>query len=131
MAATLSEYLLVNRPGGFRAVPQYFPSGDYLTYFVRDARHYAKRLDDVVTVYLEMGTNGLVGCKVKGVKHILRKAGRFGVRVDGTDGGPVRLGLLFFVGAAPDRADGERNVKYYDLLEEFAHVDFCPPSLAG
>ncbi len=122
METSLSHYLKANEPGPFRAVPHYFRSGDYLTYFLSDNVCYAKRLDDVVTLYLEPGTDRLVGCKVKGVKQILRTAGDFGIDLDG--GKQVRLGLFFFVGAAPDRADREPKMKWYDLLKELSAVEF-------
>ncbi len=92
MATTLTEYLKENPPGEFRSVPHYFPSGDYLTYFVSDEPCFAKRIDDVVTVYLANGSERLVGCKVKGVKHILRTAGEFRVEVQDGD---VKLGFFF------------------------------------
>lgn len=119
MAPTLTEYLRANQPGEFRPVPRYFPTGDHLTYYVSDERCYAKRLDHVVTVYLADGTDRLVGCKVKGVRHILKTAGDFGVGVDGDD---IRLGFFFFAGAAPDRAGREPVMKWYEALRELAGV---------
>lgn len=119
MATTLKDYLRSHEPGEFRAAPHYFPTGDYLTYFVSDERSYAKRLDDVVTVYLAMGSDRLVGCKVKGVRHILKTAGAFGVGVDGEG---IRLGFFFFAGAAPDRTGRESVMKWYELLKELADV---------
>jgi hypothetical protein len=62
----------------------------------------------------------LAGFKVKGVCHILKKAGAFGVGVGGGDG--VRLGLFFFAGAAPDRADKLPKMKWYERLEAFADI---------
>lgn len=126
MAPTLTEYLRAHQPGGFRAVPHYFPSGDYLTYFVADERCHAKRIDDVMTVYLADGTDRLVGCKVKGVSHILKTAGTFGVRVDG-DG--IRLGFFFFAGAAADSIEREPTVRWYEKLKEFADVTVDPREL--
>ncbi len=117
MATTLTEYLKDNPPGEFRSVPHYFPSGDFLTYFVSDEPCVAKRIDDVVTVYLACGTERLVGCKVKGVKHILRTAGEFRVAVED---GSVRLGFFFFVSASPDRAGVDR--RWFELLKPFADV---------
>lgn len=122
METSLSQYLKANKPGPFRSVPHYVRSGDYLTYFLSDRECYAKRLDDVVTLYLEPGTDRLVGCKVKGVKRILRSAGDFGIDLDG--GKQVRLGLFFFVGAAPDRADREPKMKWYHLLKQLSAVEF-------
>jgi hypothetical protein len=116
----LTEYIKQNPPKAFRAAPVYFPAGDFLTYLLRDGPCVAERLDDVVTVYLSADTRELVGFKVKGVSHILKKAGAFGVGVGGGDG--VRLGLFFFAGAAPDRADKLPRMKWYERLEAFADI---------
>lgn len=121
METRLSDYLAANKPAGFRSVPHYVRSGDYLTYFLTDEDCYAERLDDVLTVYLARGTDRLVGCKVKGVKHILRTAGNFGVNVDG--GKRVKMGLFFFAGAAPDRIDKRMRVKWYDALKGLSDVE--------
>lgn len=82
----------------------------------------------MVTVYLANGTDELVGCKVKGVRHILKAAGAFGVSVGGGDG--IRLGFFFFAGAAPDRAGREITMKWYDRLKEMADVKVKPDVLA-
>ena len=73
-----------------------------------------------MTVYLASDTRELVGFKVKGVSHILKKAGTFGVGVGGSDG--VRLGLFSFSGAAPDRADKLPKMKWYERLEAYADI---------
>ena len=116
----LTEYLDLNPPKAFRSAPVYFPTGDFLTYLLKDGPCIAERLDDVVTLYLSRDTRELVGFKVKGVQHILKKAGAFGVGVGGGDG--VRLGLFFFAGAAPDRADKLPKMKWYERLEAFADI---------
>ncbi len=108
MASTLKEYLQEQPSGGFRSIPHYLPSGDYLTYFVSEERCVAKRIDDVVTVYLANGTDQLVGCQVKGVRHILKTAGTFGERVDDNC---IRLGF-FFAGAAPDSVEREPVISW-------------------
>lgn len=117
MATTLTEYLKHNPPGEFRSVPHYFPSGDYLTYFLSDEPCFAKRIDDVVTVYVAHGTERLIGCKVKGVNHILRTAGDFSVNVADGD---VELGFFFFLSAAPDRARVDRQ--WFEQLKPLARV---------
>lgn len=128
MATTLNEYRRANPPGEFRAVPHYFPSGDYLNYFLTDERCHAKRLDGVVTVYIGNESGRLVGVKVKGVRHILKTAGAFGI---GVDGGSVRLGLFFFVGAAPDTIGRDVDMKWYDQLKQFADVTVDPSAFAS
>jgi hypothetical protein len=126
---TLTEYIEANPPKGFRSVPVYFPTGDFLTYFLKDTRHVAERLDDVTTIYLSADTRELVGVKVKGVREIMRKAGTFGVGLG--DGNGVRLGLFFFAGAAPDRADNLPKMKWYERLEAFANVTLESEDLAA
>src|SRR5262245_22916350 len=77
MAKNLSEHLDERPAKGFRPVPHYFPSGDFVSYFFRNDRCYARQVDELLTVYLAFGSDELVGCKIKGVKHILRAAGDF------------------------------------------------------
>lgn len=116
----LTEYVKQNPPKAFHSAPVYFPTGDFLTYLLKDGPCIAERLDDVITLYLSWDSRELVGFKVKGVQHILTKAGAFGVGVGGGDG--VRLGLFFFAGAAPDRADKLPKMKWYERLEAFADI---------
>jgi hypothetical protein len=119
MAETLKEYLEKNSSGGFHSFPQYFPSGDYLTYFTSSERCHAKRLNDVITVFLANESKRLVGCKVKGVAHILKTAGDFHVQVwDGDDS--IRLGFFFFYATGLDRADTEHQ--WSELLKSMSNV---------
>lgn len=115
MAQNLKQYLDTHPPKGFKPVPHYFPNGDFVTYYFRPDRCYSQRVDDLLTVFLAMGNNELVGCKIKGVSHILKSAGNFGVTLDDGD---VRLGFFFFVGAATARS--ERQKKRYEELSKVA-----------
>ena len=111
MAEDLKQYLAEHKCKGFKPIPHYFPSGDYVSYFFRNDRAYARPVDQLLTVYLAFGTNELVGCKINGVKHILNTAGNFGITADG---GELRLGLFFFVGAATAK-DEEQQRRYEEL----------------
>jgi hypothetical protein len=111
MAQNLKEYLETNEAKGFRPVPHYFAQGDFVTYYLRNDRCYAQRLDDMVTIFLAFDSDVLVGCKIKGVKHILQTAGDFGVTLDD---GAVQLGLFFFTGAT--MAKDEMQKKRYAEL---------------
>src|SRR5437764_1273068 len=81
MAEDLKHYLQEHSCQGFRPIPHYFAAGDFVTYYFRNERCYAQRVDELLTVYLGQGTNELVGCKIIGVKHILETASTFGVTV--------------------------------------------------
>lgn len=106
MAEDLKSYLTANSARGFRPIPHYFPTGDYLTYYFRNDPCFADRVDDLLTLYLTFDTRELVGCKIEGVKQILRAAGDFGVAPHGDQ---VRLGIFFFVGAALASDEGRRH----------------------
>ena len=110
MEQTLNEYLESHTPQGFKPVPHYFPVGDYVTYYFRNERCYEERVDDLLTVYLSMATNKLVGCKIKGVKHILETAGEFSVML------PPKLGFFFFVGQFGSK-DEEVRKRYREMAE--------------
>jgi hypothetical protein len=118
MAQNLMEYLKAHPPQGFRPVPHYFPQGDFVTYYFRNDPCHAQRVDDLLTVFLTFDTNELVGCKIKGVKHILRTAGNFGVSLDA---GAVRLGIFFFVGAALAKDEDQRS-RYEEIGQKAKDV---------
>lgn len=105
MAQDLDDYLQTHEPQGFRPVPHYFAQGDFVSYYFRNDPCYAERVDDLLTVFLTFDTKELVGCKVKGVKQILRTAGDFGVSLDDGD---VRMGMFFFIGAALAKDEAQR-----------------------
>jgi hypothetical protein len=115
MVQNLKQYLKEHKCKGFNPVPHYFPNGDFVSYFFRNDRCRAQRVDDLLTVYLAIETDELVGCKIKGVRHILETAGNFGVALDDGD---LRLGLFFFVGAAT--AKDEDQKRRYDELGRIA-----------
>jgi hypothetical protein len=86
----------------FVSRPQYYRDEDFLTCFINDNRCIAKRVNELVTVYSDVRTGELVGCKVKGIRRILSNIRGFHVQVsDGT----TTLGLLFLslLADAPDR----------------------------
>lgn len=115
MAQDLNQYLETHKCQGFKPVPHYFPTGDFVSYFFSNERCHEQRVDDLLTVYLANDTKKLVGCKIEGVKHILDMAGNFGVRVDD---GEVKLGLFFWMGAS--LAKDELQKGRYEELNRLA-----------
>jgi hypothetical protein len=106
MAQNLNDYLAENRCEAFHPIPHYFPTGDYLTYYFRDLPCHAKRVDDLLTVYLAFDTNELVGVKIKGVKALLQELGAFGVRIDRAD---VSLDVFVTLGRATAKDEAQRR----------------------
>jgi hypothetical protein len=76
----------------FSPAPRYYRQGDYLNYFVSSKRCYARRVNSLLTIYTEIDTGELVGCKVKGIRLLMETLQSFGVVV--TDG-KTTMGLLF------------------------------------
>ncbi len=126
MAQDLKQYLAEHPCKGFKPVPHYFPEGDYVTYFHRDERARAQRLDDLLTVYLSLASGELVGCKIKGVRHLLQTAGSFGVTVQD---GHIKLGFFFLIGSCIAREEAQKKL-YQELNRMAQDVELTLP-LAG
>ena len=123
MEQTLNEYLRTHQCQGFRPVPHYFADGDFLTYYVRDEPHFARRIDELLTIYLSVNTKELIGCKVKGVKHLLQMAGEFSVSLDA---GKANMAFFFHLGEKVAR-DTEQKRLYQELtvLAKDAEFSLC------
>lgn len=88
----LTEYILSHRPGKFRPVPIYIEESDSVLYFLENTDYYAKRIDDLLTVYLQMDNNELMGIEIKGIKHLLEMLGSFGIEVETPK---LKIGFVF------------------------------------
>ncbi len=97
MADELTNYLKGKKPKGFVSRPICSADGDFLSIHLRDEDAYSERVDELLTVYLSVENDSLVGCKIKGVRRLLKTLGDFGVGVRDED---VGLNLLFLAGAA-------------------------------
>jgi hypothetical protein len=115
MADKLTEYLREHPCKGFRPIPFYSELGDFVTFYARDERCFERRVDELLTVYLSMATKELVGCKIKGVKHLLQTAGNFFVSIDA---GKVKLAFFFAIGEKI--ASDPEQKRYYRELASIA-----------
>ena len=111
MADDLMEYLKTHECKAFHSTPQYSALGDFVTFHFREDRAYAQRIDDLLTVYRSMETKELVGCKIKGVKHLLQTAGNLFVSIDA---GKVKMAFFFALGEKVAR-DPEQKRLYQQL----------------
>lgn len=57
--------------GPFKPAPYYDPEMDALIFYARDVQSYASRQNDVLTLYLSMADDSLVGFKLLGVKELV------------------------------------------------------------
>ena len=124
MAEDLMSYLDGREATGFEPRPFYSPDGDFLTFYFREDDHYAERVDELLTVYLSMDTQELVGCKVKGVRRILDTLGKLGVLVDD---GEVKMSFLFLSGAF-SREDARRK-RYEEIGTRTKAIRINPKEL--
>lgn len=112
MERDLKQYLAENSCKGFRPVPHYFPTGDYVTLYVKEERCHAERVDDLLTVFLSNDTGEMVGGKIKGVKRLLEAMGMFGAVVQRDD---VSLEMFFVMGKASAKDPGQRR-RYEEVI---------------
>ncbi len=92
MAKDLMTYLETTNPSGFEPRPYYGSEEDSLTFYFNNAESYGKRVDELLTLFLSVKNDELVGCQVKGVRKNLERLGHFGIAIKH---GKVRLDLFF------------------------------------
>jgi hypothetical protein len=121
MTATVIEQWASLPRATFSARPHFYADEDFLTYFINDNRCFARRVNELVTIYTDCRTGELVGCKVKGVRRILSNIEGFNVKV--TDGNTT-LGLLF-LSLLADSPDREKPT-LRDAANKFSGVPLPP-----
>jgi hypothetical protein len=124
MAEDLMTYLSGRKAHGFEPRPFYSPDGDFLTFYFRGDEHYAERVDELLTIYLSMDGDELIGCKIKGVRRILDTLGKFGVEVSGQD---MQLSFLFLPGAS--MLEDERRKRYEEIGAHTRDIRLNPSEL--
>jgi hypothetical protein len=108
MVDGLTEYFATAQCGNFKPEPMYSAQGDFLTFFFKDDDAYERRVDELLTIYLSESTDELVGCKIKGVREILKTLGDFGVMIRNKK---LMLSMLFLAGMAVSKTP-ESKEKY-------------------
>lgn len=111
MADELMHYLESTQPQGFEPRPYYGAEEDSLTFYFDPAESYARRMDDLLTLFLALESNDLVGCQVKGVRNKLKRLGDFGIHIQH---GKIRLGIFFHLLAYFAEKPEQRD-RYLDL----------------
>jgi hypothetical protein len=119
MAKDLMKYLEQTKPRGFDPRPYYGPEEDSLTFYFKNTESYGKRVDELLTLFLSVKDDELVGCLVKGVRRNLKRLGRFGIAITHRK---VRLGLFFHLLAFLAEKPQQRE-KYLDLSQRTKDVD--------
>lgn len=119
MAKDLMKHLETKKPRGFTPRPYYGEAEDSLTVYFDNAESYARRVDELLTVFLSLKTDDLVGFQVKGVRKNLKRLGDFGIAIKH---GKIRCGLFFhllaFLAEKP-----EQRKSYFNLSEQTKHLD--------
>jgi hypothetical protein len=119
MAADLMKHLEKTEPAGFEPRPYYGHDEDCLTFYFDNAESYARRVDELLTLFLSLKNNELVGCQVKGVRKNLKRLGQFGISIKH---GKIRLDLVFHLLAFLAEKPAQRK-RYLELSERSKDVD--------
>lgn len=116
----------VTPPDAFRPSAFYNPDGDCIEFFASNEPFKAKRIDNLVTVYIGRDSNEVVGSLIKGVSEIfhriLKQVPGFKIEIRG---GRIKMELLFAVCLWSSERDPEgTEVVVYDKLRKAAeHAD--------
>ena len=113
MAKELMKFLETAKPKGFEPRPFFGPEEDSLTFYFEGAESYGKRVDELLTLFLSVKNDELVGCQVKGVRKNLKRLGNFGIAIKH---GKVRLDLFFHLLAFLAERPQQRKT-YLDLSQ--------------
>ena len=109
--ATLEEYLATRPHKGFKATPHYSDEGDCLTFYFKNVPSYRDRVDELLTVYLSLETDDLVGCQIKRIGRIMKRLRNLRILIKDKD---VELRVLFL--ACRALAEDPGPLKTYERL---------------
>jgi hypothetical protein len=119
MAKDLMKYLETKKPRAFKPRPYYGHEEDSLTFYFDKAESYGRRVDELLTLFLSLKTDELVGFQVKGVRKNLKRLGDFGIAIKH---GKIRCGLFFHLLAfLAEKPEQQRN--YLDLGKQTRNVE--------
>lgn len=111
---------IAGEPEPFTPHATYDQDGDCVEFFAKPDPFYAKRVDDLVTVYYNQDTDEVVGALIKGVERFCKKVlSRLpGFRID-IEGGDVKLACLFRAQAwvSDLEPDDVPSITYKALIE--------------
>lgn len=85
LKAFLDQAVLPKTRGAFKPTAHYGEEEDALIFYFCDDPDYAKRINKRVTIYLSLDGDKLVGCEIKGVRHVLEDLGSFDVTINHKD----------------------------------------------
>ena len=117
--------------GNFKPFAFHNKTGDCIEFFVTQDDYFAERVDDYLTLYLEMDTEEIVGFVVKNVKRIVDRLSRQkSAMAFVIDDGKAKLRCLFAAMFANGRPDLDEKralvVREYRRVAEIAesnHLD--------
>ena len=110
---------LAGKAEDFQPQAVYDPDGDCIEFLVKADPFYAKRLDDLVTVYHSQETDELVGCLIKSVTSFCRKHPQLRIVVQD---GRLKLESLFLTRLpASEAGESDPVMVTYQKLAEVAH----------
>ena len=109
--AKLSDLLTSFEPPAseFQPCAYYGADEDALIFYFRPGRDYARRLNRLVTLYISLEDDELVGCQIEGVRSVLDELGDFNIEVEHRR---LKLNILFLAYAGTVMDDPEARSAY-------------------
>jgi hypothetical protein len=115
-SADISELLKSFRPSNaaFSPCAYYGDEEDALIFYFRPGRDYARRLNSVVTLYISLDDDELIGCQIKGIRSVVEDLGSFNIEVSH---GRVSLSVLIMAYAATMIGDADARIAYRQIAQ--------------
>ena len=97
--------------------------GDCIEFFVSQDDYFSERIDDYLTLYLDMDTEQIVGFVIKNIKRILDRLSKHRLSMAFViDDGRVRLRSLFVSMFANEKSDPEQEKKREWIVRKYQNV---------
>lgn len=125
---SMIEMLQQARSRSFVARPYYEPLSDSLIFYAKRGRSYGKRINNLLTLFLSVDDNKLVGLEIKGVKRIARLAKTYGIIVE-DNRAKMKIGVLVGMAAAEEAETPEYD-QHEPELRQWNDVEVPEEELA-
>jgi hypothetical protein len=113
--AKLEDYLATRPHKGFEATRHYSDDGDCLTLYFENVPSYRDRVDELLTLYLSLETDDLVGFQIESIGRIMKRLRNLRILIKDKD---VELRVLFL--ACRALAEDPGPLKTYERLLDAA-----------
>lgn len=130
MSLSLNEFLEglgQEASSSFEPKAFYNLDGDFLEYITSPEPYFARRLDGLVTVYMRISDNEIVGARIKEISTVLKKHDGCNILIKDGDKVPVQRIIVVALWENSDKSSGE--ISFYNRICHLAESRPCDVAL--